>query len=101
MTYSFQDLTLQDFVKSCIEDDLADHNLYAKVFNEGYLARVTDAHSYLAVTRDVLNRFGTTFPDSFFPCCDPFCSNCYPLNSITNQSCNEVSYWHWPFKNFD
>ena len=66
LTYSFTFSTLQDFVKSCIEDDLADHNLYAKVFNEGYLARVTDANSYLAVTRDVLNRFGTTFPDSIF-----------------------------------
>ena len=66
LTYSFTFLTLQDFVKSCIEDDLADHNLYAKVFNEGYLARVTDANSYLAVTRDVLNRYVTTylsFPD--------------------------------------
>jgi len=63
---NFDCQTMQDFVKSCIEDDLADHNLYSKVFSDGYLARVSGCSSYLAVTRDVINRWlHPLVPDSF------------------------------------
>jgi len=57
---NFDCQSMSDFVKGCIQDDLADHNLYAKVIGDpadGYLAKVTDFRSYLDVTRDVLNRW--------------------------------------------
>jgi len=57
--------TLDDFIKGSIEDDIADHFLYAAVIGDtgngnvctGYAAKVADFLTYLSVTNDVLNRW--------------------------------------------
>ena len=58
---NFDVQTMGDFIKSCIEDDLADYNLYSHVCDAEYLAKVSDMMTYLSVTKDVLNRW-------LFPC---------------------------------
>ena len=62
---NFDCQTLDDFVRGSIEDDIADHFLYAIVLGdthngltwEGYATKVTDFLTYLSVTANVLNRW--------------------------------------------
>ena len=57
---------LNEFIKGSIEDDLADHFLYASVLGDneqsnGYSGRVSDFMTYVSVTNDVLNRWAYPF----------------------------------------
>ena len=57
--------TLDEFIKGSIEDDIADHFMYASVIGDtgngsvcnGYAAKITDFLTYLSVTTDILNRW--------------------------------------------
>ena len=57
--------TLDDFIKGSIEDDIADHFLYASVLGDnehgnacsGYASKIADFHTYRSVNTDILNRW--------------------------------------------
>ena len=57
--------TLDDFIKGSIEDDIADHFLFASIIGDagngnvctGYASKVADFLTYLSVSYDILNRW--------------------------------------------
>ena len=55
---NFDCQSLEEFIKGTIEDDLTDHTLYALVVSDhGYLAKISDFETLMALNRDVLNRW--------------------------------------------
>ncbi|OCH95024.1 nucleotide-diphospho-sugar transferase [Obba rivulosa] len=57
--FDYADLR-RDFVYGVLTSDLLMKNIYCYVLKEGYAARVADARSYDAVSKDILSRW--TFP---------------------------------------